>query len=126
MIQCRGCGLTLGDEDNYCRRCGAAVRVVEITTARSEPLTLPSPQAVIAATAAPLATGVAAIAAGAIVRFAVKQAVRALVSGSGRAAVRGLTTTTPRAAVPREPEAPAPPAVPTQITEVFWYRRIVR
>ncbi len=112
-MRCRACDIALEIDDNYCRRCGAPVRVVELTrgNARREVVTVgPSTPALLAGAARPLAAGAVTVAAGALVRFAVRRAVRGLTGKPG--------TSPSRAAV-----APGPA---TEVTEVFWYRRVSR
>ena len=122
-MRCRACELLLDIEDNYCRKCGAAVRVLDVTPVpqRAEVVRVgPSAPALLVGAAAPLATGAAAIAAGALMRFAIRRAMRGLVGDTlrSRPAAPARTTT-------QDTPKPAPGGA-TQVTEVFWYRRIVR
>src|SRR5215216_4512535 len=83
VMRCRSCDFLLDVEDNYCRECGASVQVASLPAVR--------------AAAPPLATGAAAVAATAILRWAIGQAVRGLLAddhphrderGKGRALAR--------------------------------------
>jgi hypothetical protein len=119
-MRCETCDFLLDAEDNYCRNCGAAVRIASVPAARGQP----QPPALFRSTAAPLATGAAAVAATAILRWALTQAVRGLFAadrprrdGSGKS--RALA----RRESPAEPERPRGAR---ETVEVFWYRRTVR
>jgi hypothetical protein len=123
MMRCLACEIELDPEDNYCRKCGAPVRVVG--AAAAEPTTAvvrvgPSTPALIATAARPLATGAAAVAAGALLRFAVRRAARGLLGSmaAGRPAANS------RALVQRDEHQPSAGIV--EITEVYRYRRIIR
>lgn len=119
-MQCAACELPLDAEDNYCRRCGAAVRVIAATLPpeRREVVRIgPSAPALLAGAARPLATGAAAVAAGALVRFALRRALRGLAGPT-------LTPRTRDRAVARTEETSSTAAI--QVTETFWYRRIIR
>jgi hypothetical protein len=74
----------------------------------------PSPQALLVGVARPLAAGAAAVAAGALLRFALRRAVRAAAGSAARPSSAGG-----QASLPTAPST-------TEIVEVFWYRRIVR
>jgi hypothetical protein len=118
---CRACELRLDPEDNYCRKCGAAVRVIEMPAVaeRSEVVRVgPSAPALIVSAARPIATGAAAVAAGALVKFAMRRAVRGLVGGAAKSVPAS------RSLARREEPVPAPRTV--EVTEVIWYRKIVR
>ena len=122
-MRCRACEMLLDPDDNYCRRCGAAVQVLAVEPVRGRQAVVrvgPSAPALLAGAAAPLATGAAAVAAGALVRFALRHAVRGLAGGAGRSRLSPAA----RALTGRD-EGPTP-AGTVQVTEVFWYRRIVR
>lgn len=118
MMRCLACAIDLELDDNYCRRCGAPVRVVGVAAA-GEPAAVvhvgPSTQALIVGAAKPLATGAAAVAAGALLRFAVRRAARGLLGAAGGKAANRVT----------QADAPALTGV-VEITEVYRYRRIVR
>jgi hypothetical protein len=122
-VQCAACDLSLESEDNYCRRCGAPVRVIEAAPAPSHREVVrigPSAPAILAGAARPLATGAAAVAAGALVRFAMRRALREI-AGS---VAEPRTRERPRPLTKAEPRLPVSSNV--QVTEVFWYRRITR
>ena len=114
-MRCDTCDILLDAEDNYCRNCGAPVQVVQVPAVRTV-----QPPALFRSTAAPLATGAAAVAATAILRWALGQVVRGLLS-DGRPR---------RALVRREPQPVAPSrraaGEPRQVVEIFWYRRTLR
>src|SRR4051794_26623072 len=70
-IECRSCGVRLHHQDNYCRKCGAAVDVFETQLVEPAP---PGPVATLRAAAVPAVTsGASMVVAGALVRFAFKQ-----------------------------------------------------
>lgn len=111
-MRCHACDIALDTGDNYCRRCGAPVRVVELvtTTGHRDVVTVgPSAPALLAVAARPIAAGAVTVAAGALVRYALRRAVR----GRSAAPARALSRSTP------------PPST-TTVTEVFWYRRVSR
>lgn len=84
-MQCAACELELSGDDNYCRRCGAAVRVVAVQSvpeARSVVRVGPSTPTLFASAVRPLAAGMAVVAAGAIARAAVRSAARGLMRGA--------------------------------------------
>jgi hypothetical protein len=119
-MRCQSCDFLLDEEDNYCRNCGAAVQVASVPAVRAAA----QPPALFRSTAAPLATGAAAVAATAVLRWAIGQAVRSLLAEDRpRRDERPRT----RALARREPEAPAANGRGARETvEVFWYRRSVR
>jgi hypothetical protein len=122
-MHCTACDVALDVDDNYCRRCGAPVRMLAVaeTPQRAAVVRVgPSAAALLAGAARPLATGAAAVAAGALVRFAMRRAAR----GIAGTAVQPRSKAGPRP-VDRPTEQPSAPAA-VQITEVYWYRRIVR
>ncbi len=121
-MRCRACEMPLDPDDNYCRKCGAPVRVVAVAplAVHSDAVTItPSAPALIAGAARPLATGAAAVAAGALVRFVLRQALRSL-ARPGRA--RAAAPSTPDRAVTSKGREEGL----IEVAEVFWYRRIVR
>ena len=70
-MRCRACHVRLQPADNYCRKCGAAVDYIDVPVVRSEPA---GPVAQLRAAALPVATqGAAAVAAGALLRFAIRR-----------------------------------------------------
>jgi hypothetical protein len=121
-MRCRACEMPLDPDDNYCRKCGAPVRVLDATpvAVHSDAVTIaPSAPALLAGAARPLATGAAAVAAGALVRFALRQALRGLVRPARSAAP---TPAAPSRAVTAQGRGERF----VEIAEVIWYRRIVR
>jgi hypothetical protein len=120
-MRCRACAILLDPDDNYCRKCGAPVRVLDPAPAGERTPVVrvgPTAPALIAGAAAPLATGAAAVAAGALVRFALRRALRGLVAGGTRPA------RDPRRE--RRGAERAPTIRTVHITEVYRYRRVVR
>ena len=84
-MRCLTCAIDLDADDNYCRKCGAPVRVLGVTPVQSRATVVhvgPTAPAILATAARPLATGAAAVAAGALMRFAVRRAMRGLVGGA--------------------------------------------
>lgn len=118
-MRCAACALDLALEDNYCRRCGAPVRVVGVETIPEASAVVrvgPSTPALLAGAARPLAAGAAVVAAGALARFA------------ARSALRGLIGAPPARRAVREQRLPA--REPRrgrggQVVEVYWYRRML-
>jgi hypothetical protein len=116
-MRCETCAFLLDAEDNYCRNCGAAVQVAAVPMVRPAA----QPPALFRSTAAPLATGAAAVAATALLRWALGQAVRGLLAderprrepGRGRSLIR------------REPAASAADRAPKGTVEILWYRRTI-
>src|SRR5215208_4530 len=119
IMRCRSCDFLLDVEDNYCRDCGAPVQVESLPAVRPTA----QPPALFRSTAAPLATGAAAVAATALLRWAIGQAVRGLLAEDRpRREERPRT----RALARKEPAAIAAGRGPRETVEVFWYRRISR
>ena len=119
-MRCESCDFLLDGEDNYCRNCGAAVRVAPVPALRPAA----QPPALFRSTAAPLATGAAAVAATAILRWALGQAVRGLLADDRP---RREDRPRSRALARREAETPAVSGRGARETvEIFWYRRSVR
>ena len=119
-MRCESCDFLLDEEDNYCRSCGAAVQVASVPAVRP----VAQPPALFRSTAAPLATGAAAVAATAILRWAIGQAVRGLLADDRP---RRDERPRSRALARREGEAmPANGRGPRETVEIFWYRRSVR
>ena len=112
-MRCDTCDTALDAEDNYCRRCGAAVQLAPPPALRQA-----QPPALFRSTAAPLATGAAAVAATALLRWAVGRAVRGMIAADSPR----------RAATPSRRAAEPPTAVrgPKEIVEFVWYRRTLR
>lgn len=121
-MRCRACDIPLDPDDNYCRKCGAPVRVLDVAPGAVHTDVVrvgPSAPALIAGAARPLATGAAAVAAGALVRFALRQALRGL-TRPGRAGAAAPSS--PGRAITAKGRGEGP----IEIAEVFWYRRITR
>ena len=114
MTECRACQIALDSDDNYCRRCGAPVRVVDLATIQYRTSAVhvgPTAPSVLAAAARPVATTAAAVAGAALVRFALRRAVRGLVAPARPRATRAL-------------EESAGGGV--EVTEIIRYRRYRR
>lgn len=120
-MRCETCEILLDDEDNYCRNCGTAVRVDSLSVVRQSA----QPPALFRSTAAPLATGAAAVAATAILRWAVGQAVRGLFADD-----RPRRDPQPKSrSLARRDPAPMTAPLPSsrrETVEIFWYRRSTR
>jgi predicted amidophosphoribosyltransferase len=110
-MRCETCHTLLDADDNYCRKCGAPVQIAPVPAVRQA-----QPPALFRSTAAPLATGAAAVAATAVLKWAVRQAVRGILAGD-----------MPRRSLARrEPEPVVPVRAarqPRGVVEIFWYRR---
>lgn len=128
-MRCQVCDILLDEDDNYCRRCGAAVQVSQAPTVRAAP----QPPALFRSTAAPMATGTALVVGAAVLRWALRQALHALSEERPRAEPAPPT----RALARREDAPPAFPgrqllpakrakAETKQIVEIFWYRQTTR
>jgi hypothetical protein len=119
-MRCESCDFLLDEEDNYCRSCGGAVHVVAVPAVRPAA----QPPALFRSTATPLATGAAAVAATAILRWAIGQAVRSLLADDRPRREQRPRT---RALARKEPDPPVANGRGARETvEIFWYRRSVR
>jgi hypothetical protein len=120
-MRCQTCDLRLDEADNYCRNCGSAVRLDSVPAVRPTV----QPPALFRSTAAPLATGAAAVAATALLRWALGQAVRGLFAEE-----RPRREVAPRGRLPARDGEPAravpAPRGPRETIEIFWYRRSSR
>ena len=115
-MRCETCHILLAADDNYCRKCGTPIQVVPVPAVRQA-----QPPALIRSTAAPLATGAAAVAATAVLKWAVGQALRGMLAGGGP-----RREIAPRRALVRREGEPSPAARRTKgVVEVFWYRRTI-
>ena len=116
-MRCETCEILLDAEDNYCRNCGAAVHVAPVPAVRPAA----QPPALFRTTAAPLATGAAAVAATAILRWVVGQAVKSMLTDDRP---RRDANSKSRALTRREPSgAVASGRGGRETVEFFWYRR---
>jgi hypothetical protein len=98
----------LNEADNYCRKCGAAVEIVDVAVVRHGPA---APVSTLRAVALPAVTqGAAVIVAGALLRFAVKQLLAWQFSGRGPLGLR------------RRQDG----AGGTVVEELLYYRRVQR
>ena len=80
-MHCRACRARLNEADNYCRKCGAAVEVIEVEVVRRGP-SLPAPT--LREAALPVLTqGAAVIVAGTVLRMLVKHLIARQFSGRG-------------------------------------------
>jgi len=80
-MQCRSCRARLNEADNYCRKCGAAVEIIEVEVVRRGPA-LPAPT--LREAALPVLTqGAAVIVAGTVLRMLVKHLIARQLSGRG-------------------------------------------
>jgi hypothetical protein len=77
-MHCSRCSLPISPDDNFCRKCGTAVTVIDVPAVRREAV----PARVWRAAPPALARGVALVAAGAMLRFALGQTARLLSSRS--------------------------------------------
>jgi hypothetical protein len=119
-MRCETCDFLLDADDNYCRKCGAAVHVETMSVVNQTA----QPPALFRSTAAPLATGAAAVAATAILRWVIGQALRGLLTDD-----RPRRDTTKSQALSRRdapPEAVSSDQRVQETVEIFWYRRAGR
>ncbi len=80
-MQCRSCHARLNEADNYCRKCGAAVEIIDVEVVRRGPA-LPAPT--LREAALPVLTqGAAVIVAGTVLRMLVKHLIARQISGRG-------------------------------------------
>jgi hypothetical protein len=78
-MQCRTCRARLTVEDNYCRKCGAAVEVIDVQVVRTTPA---GPVATLRSAALPIVKQSATVfVAGTLLRLAVKQLISRQASG---------------------------------------------
>lgn len=118
-MRCDRCDILLDVDDNYCRRCGAPVQIVQPPAVRQA-----QPPALFRSTAAPLVTGAATVAAAALLRWALVRVARGLLAVD---ASRRSAPFAGRSVARREPSHPPSQAgAPKQVVEVLWYRRTVR
>src|SRR6476661_5041343 len=81
-MQCSHCGLSMSPDDNFCRKCGAAVDVIDVPAVRGEAV----PARVWRGAGPALVRGAALVAAGAMLRVVLGQAAKAAL---GRAELGG-------------------------------------
>ncbi|HLZ70477.1 MAG TPA: hypothetical protein VKV26_11305 [Dehalococcoidia bacterium] len=80
-MHCRSCRARLNEADNYCRKCGAAVEILDVEVVRRGPA---APAPTLREAALPMLTqGAAMIVAGALLRFAVKHVLARQLSNRG-------------------------------------------
>ena len=119
-MRCETCDFLLDADDNYCRKCGAAVHVETMSVVNQSA----QPPALFRSTAAPLATGAAAVAATALLRWVIGQAVRGLLAED-----RGHREPSKNRALSRRTATPdvvsSEPSV-QETVEIVWYRRTGR
>jgi hypothetical protein len=109
-MHCSRCLLPIGSDDQFCRKCGSAVEIIDVPAVRGEARSMRVWRDVRPA----VTRGVALVAAGAVLRVLVGQAIRILSSRSA-ADNRSLPFLNGRS-INRGSEE----------IEVFWYRRIRR
>jgi zinc ribbon protein len=107
-MHCSYCGLPMASEDNFCRKCGAAVDVIDVPAVRGEAV----PARFWREARPALARGVALVAAGAVLRIVVGQAARLAL---GRSLVAGDRS---RRLFPFSAGEGA------EEIEILWYRRV--
>src|SRR5205823_1711400 len=105
IMRCRSCHAHLSDNDNYCRKCGAAVEILDVQVVQRSPA---RQVANLRATAMPVVTsGATAIVAGTILRFALRR-----LFSRPEPALRNLL-----------PFARREPLAAGDVEEVLYYRR---
>ena len=110
MLQCSACGVTVAGDDNYCRKCGMPVNVIDVPALRSEPAALSPWHAARPA----LARGVALVAAGALLRVLLGPVVRSALPLTRSGGGRGLLPFGDRESASGDE------------VEILWYRRVRR
>ena len=116
-MRCHDCDWPATIDDNFCRHCGASLRIIEVPVVRQEARSLTAWEEARPA----VSQGIAILAAGALLRWVLSRAGRAAIS---RAVGAGEDSLDARRIVPllsgrgnRRDAAEV---------EVFWYRRIRR
>lgn len=109
-MYCSACDAPVAADDNYCRKCGMPVNVIDVPALRSQPTSLSTWQAARPA----LARGVALVAAGALLRVLIGPAVRAALPRGAAGGTRRLL-----------PFGEGNPGAADDI-EILWYRRVRR
>jgi hypothetical protein len=83
-MQCRSCRAWLNEADNYCRKCGAAVEMIEVIDASVVRRGPAQPAPTLREAALPMLTqGAAVIVAGTVLRMVVKHLIARQLSGRG-------------------------------------------
>jgi len=115
---CRSCGLQLALEDNYCRKCGVPLNVINVPAVAGEARAM-----TVWEEAKPAVTsGVALIAAGALLRFALNWAGKAALSRARTNSQEGFD---PRRIMSLAGGKAADRGASEEV-EVLWYRRVRR
>jgi zinc-ribbon domain len=107
-MQCSRCGLSMSTEDNFCRKCGAAVNIIDVPAVRGEAV----PARFWRQAGPAVARGVALVAAGAALRLLIGQATRL---ASGRPL---LDDGAARKLIPFSGRGTG------EEVEILWYRRV--
>ncbi len=109
-MYCSACDAPVASDDNYCRKCGMPVNVIDVPALRAQTTAVST----WAAARPALARGAALVAAGALLRVLIGPAVRAAlpraISGGSR---RLLPLGDPDAGIAED-------------IEILWYRRVRR
>jgi len=108
-MYCSGCDAPVATDDNYCRKCGMPVNIIDVPALRSQTTSIRTWDAAKPA----LARGVALVAAGALLRALAGPVLRAALPRAFSGG-RGLLPL----------DEPGPQA--GEDVEIIWYRRIRR
>lgn len=119
---CRSCGMQIAIEDNYCRKCGVPLNVIDVPAVASEARSMTAWEE-----AKPAVTrGIALVAAGALLRYALGWAGKAALT---RALSTNQDSLDPRQILPfigsngntgNKPSGKRG----TEEVEIVWYRRV--
>lgn len=116
-MRCPSCQALTTSDDNYCRRCGASLRIIEVPAVAGE-----SRAVTVWDDARPAVTqGVMLLAAGALLRFALGRAGRAVLSRAISSTLSSDESLDPRQIIPfvgGKTEARRGDEI-----EILWYRR---
>jgi hypothetical protein len=107
-MQCSRCGLSMSADDNFCRKCGAALDVIDVPAVRGEAV----PAKVWRGAGPALVRGAALVAAGAMLRVVLGQAAKVAL---GRSQFGGT-----------RPHHFLPFSTTSEDVEILWYRRVRR
>lgn len=117
-MSCLVCGVAIAVDDNYCRKCGAPLHVIDVPVVRSESRALTAWEGAKPA----MARGMALLAAGALLRYVAGRAGKAVL---GRALAPSDGGLDPGRIISLA-GARSPLHHGTEETEILWYRRVRR
>lgn len=110
-MHCPRCGLPIAADDNYCRKCGLAINVIDVPALRSRDM----PARAWDAARPAITRGIALMAAGAVLRVVI-----------GQAAKFAFPHAFPDSSQRLPPFSGGRPTGDGDDIEVLWYRRVRR